>query len=159
VSDQWVDADGTVRLTGTFVGGGSQAFNVLRAPVAFDTPGVVVTGVPLGYTPEVGELLAFAGMTISTAWNGTTPRGYIYMQGADPLVTGDSFLSGIHLSSADGPSGSFGFTVGNAAGFTLYPDVVSVSAPMMFVVDNNSGGDPGASQGEGEVILIFVPNA
>lgn len=52
-------------------------------PFTFNSPGILtVDGFPL-YTPAVGEFITLAFLSITTAWNGTTPKGVLgVMDGA-----------------------------------------------------------------------------
>ncbi len=74
-----IDANGFTRLAGTNPdGGGSQpGATIVRAfPFAFNTVGLL-TGATL-YTPTVGDVILDMWLGITTAWDGTTPRGDVF---------------------------------------------------------------------------------
>lgn len=135
--------------------GGSQTFQVVRVPIAFDDPDIL-TGMELGYTTEVGDIIAI-GASVTTAWDGDNPIGYVYVDG-DTYST-DGFSSP-GLGSADTQVGSgslYDLTGGVPFGQTW--ERVTVAAALMYRIDDGGGGDPESSQGEAELIIGIIKAA
>ena len=144
---------------------------VYRVPIAFDDADIL-TGAAL-YTPTVGDVLMDAWFEVTTAWDGTTPKGDIgtFVTATDGLF---EVLGGgaIGLDIADDESAGDGLLVGrygNSA-MSLVSSVggannyraqarVTIANPIRLVVTQNGavgGGDPGSTQGAGSVYLVVA---
>lgn len=126
--------------------------NYIGIPLTFDTPGLVLTGVPV-YTPQPGDLLVAAAISIpTTAWNGTTPKLNVYSEGDDPDT--DQLAPPFDLATLSQAAGTHATL---AQPGISSPVVFSDDTPVLVNVDDGAGGDPGSSQGEGTLILAVVP--
>lgn len=143
---QLIDASGVVVFEGTIVGGGSQP-KIVRFPFAFDTSGIVLTGVDI-YTPAATEVLLTLSISVTTAWNGTTPALHLYSEGETP----DSGDLGTGLDEANSARGSHMEGIATTQGGRLFLD----ATPLVAMIDDGAGGDPGATQGEGELVLLIA---
>lgn len=158
---EFTDDSGIERLGGaiTFTdpanqpGGGSSAgsFEIVEVAVAFDTPNIL-TGIEL-YVPTADEVARIFGYyTSETGWDGNSPTFHLYSQGDTP---GAQDIYAFSLpSSADLPSGTHTRApkvdgVPNAT--VIYDD----ATPVMGIVDDGSGGDPGSMQGAGTLVICL----
>lgn len=172
-------SDGTDAPIG---GGGSQAGGpVVRGPFSFsfNSPGLL-TGLEIGYTPAIGDILLDAWFEIDTAWNGTTPKGDIglFTGGANSGFFGFAFdvvpmnnpdsenPSGLLDSASAPPPGqvlSLAF-LGSLPTFQprIVPGKFTVASPMKVCVSQdgtNTGADPGSAQGAAKVYIITATPA
>lgn len=134
--------------------GGSQPIQVYKVPIAFDTPGIVTTGVATGYTAAVGDLLIILAYSITTAWNGTSPYGALRIGSNDPFTGGGINPNDMTVTDSDLNNGTSGPPVGGSLGTTI---VNQAGAVTFLIFNNDSGGDPGASQGVGNIVFMVVP--
>lgn len=160
---------------GHFPPDGQGGSPVVRAfPFSFDTPDIL-TGAAL-YTPTIGDILLWAWIMVTTAWDGTTPLGmygqflgtkygigwaawsapYDMTQAAQsPTTTNDSTFP-----AADGMNVSVPNT--NAAAFYGDRDEIVLGRfesanPVEIVVSQdgtNTGADPGSTQGAAVLYLV-----
>jgi hypothetical protein len=143
------------------VSGGSQTVRVIRLPIAFDTPNLVLTSVPL-FTPVVGDYIgnySFVAVPVLTAWNGTTPVLHFGVSGA--LTALDSTMSpsagAVDLTQAVTPIASApAATVGGTGAGNNAPMIFTATTPVTVMVDDGAGGDPGSTQGAGEIIVLLL---
>jgi hypothetical protein len=154
---KFVDTAGVTRLEGTFENGGSQPF--VRVPLAFDTPNLVLTGID-AYVPAPGDHVLWINsyMSITTAWDGTTPHlNFTYSDLASEYV---SFA----LDGADGVNADVHTTQAKVSmqgdlNWTFFDSFFPDATPLRLIVDDGNGGDPGSTQGEGELVLFIIPAA
>jgi len=142
-------------------GGGSQAFSQVRFPFAYNTPGIAADGMGGGgvtiYTPAAGEFI-FGAISITTAFEGTPYcEVAVISAGDDPE---NEYLTQTIGSNVDDPLGSPGSahltTIANPP-FAAQAAVLAMDAnPIKVVLTDGSGGNPSASAGVGEIILLIV---
>lgn len=134
-------------------GGGGSSIKVVRFPIAFDTPGLVLTGVPI-YVPTVGDvILYYAGVTLTLpeSWDGTTPQLNL---GTPTDPTGyNSLIGHFNLTNAGSVTDSLLDIRSAATDAAQFLD----TTPFVAMVDDGSGGDPGCTSGTAELILLIVP--
>lgn len=129
--------------------------NILRVPIAFNTPGLVLSGIPV-YTPKIGDLV-WPGVSLWTPWDGAgTPQFYVHSQGA--AYASDNILnSGLVPADVDYAQGANWALLTGASPVAISGAYRAVTAtPLRVVVDDGTGGDPGATQGAGEIVLIVA---
>ena len=157
-------------------GGGSGAIRQAIIPIAFNTPNIVATGGNLGIvvaTIQDGEVVLFTDLDgdlkppagpvwIDTAWDGTTVRGIITVEdsGNNTTVLNNSF----NMKQAD--SNTIGGGLGDLwTQNNLTADPLGGNGAMLcrggpvtvfFGVDDGAGGNPGSSQGAGEIRLYIA---
>jgi hypothetical protein len=138
--------------------GGSSPLAV-RVPIAFNTPDLVLTGITL-YTPTIGDVLLdyVSCYSVETAWNGSTPFLWLSAGGDDYATLA---VSGKDLTQVDIPNGArtglvypFATDVLGGAG---QQGIFTSADPLVATVDDTAGGDPGSTQGAGEIILVILP--
>jgi hypothetical protein len=138
-------------------GGGGLSVKVVRFPFAFDTPDVVLTGIPI-YTPAAGEaLMGFSYVSVATEWDGTDPYFRLFAQGSGPIA--DGFANG-PLNVADSSWSTKARTP--AATLTVFGNTPIVifddATPLMLAVTQGFALlDPVSTQGEGEIVLLIAP--
>lgn len=128
-----------------------------------DGDATVLPGV-VAYTPAVGDMLmvAFSTVSITTAWNGSgTPTLWLWQEGAPDPDGSIGSINSIDLTSPDSnrdqsftDPGSItqGLRIG-ASGTTL-PFNMLTTTPLRVGYDDAADGDPGSSQGDGEVVFV-----
>lgn len=150
---QLIDASGVVVFEGDIIG---QPFTVVRLPIAFDTPGLVLTGIPI-YTFAAGDYVPgndLGMVSVTTPWDGTTPVIHIRAQG------GTDYAPTRPLDNGNGPADNGGeFPVsaddGLFGGFGVF--IPGAGVVLEAMVDDGAGGDPGSIVGVGELVLVFIP--
>ncbi len=137
-------------------GGGGGAFAVVRVPLAFNTPNLVLTGTPI-WTPAAGDLILYgvAILSITTAWNGTTPT--LHLGTAASLDVYSTAFSGV-VGDLGTPDSAAGAHASTPAGFSTPgpPLLMADAEPVTVMVDDGSGGDPGSTHGAGALIFVVV---
>ena len=113
--------------------------------IAFNTPNIL-TGVTL-FTLADTQVLLIATLSITTAWDGNTPKIHVGTTGA-----ADGFTNAIDATQAQTQVGA-GFC------FDTPPVAAQVRAvggavPFIVLVDDGSGGNPGASKGAADFFVI-----
>lgn len=146
-------------------GGGPQPMIVLRMPIAFDTPGIIVedggidivtADYPDGYTTSIGDLIAVGGGATTQVWNGTDPACWVYLAGDDYAT--QHFEQPPNIAQGDSANGGGGSVqVRNPPLANSYLNRATAAAKLRVVIDDQAGGDPESSQGLGEVIIFIWP--
>lgn len=141
-------------VTSWGTGGGGQIGSVVT-PIAFNTPNIL-TGIVI-YSGKVGDVIQVdrSCVSVTIAWNGTTPKFQIQPLGDPPgqVVTLDAAAANTSTGATGLEDASAGaFVVGTA---TLY--VFTQNIDLMLLVDDGGGGDPGSTQGAGEVVVVVNP--
>jgi hypothetical protein len=160
--------DGNEVFTGTITpppGGGSQPVKIVRIPFVFNTTNLVLTGISL-YAPSVGDILDIneSYVSVRQAWDGSTPSLTFYSGvntngiGAPNIID----LTSDDASSAIDGNGDVVGAYGNIAlvqggSFPEAPWRFTTTNPFGMFVSDGTGGDPGSSQGIGEIILVIIP--
>ncbi len=121
---------------------------------------VTSSGIVL-YTPTPGDIwlpnLAATGFSETTPWDGSSPTGFVFMQGTPDYTLSLDFASPLDLSIGDTPGGDGHLSLlDNICGSTVGPVRFNDATPLMLVVTDGSGGDPGSTAGEGEIVLFIV---
>ena len=146
--------DGGSGVAQVAVNGGSQPFELVRVRLAFDTadltfpgPGIVI------YTPTARDrvLAGISAPIILTGWNGTgSATLYFFSQG-------DIYTAGVDSVSIQGPiAPPLGNIITGTIG-TVESWQFLDTTPLMVKVDDGSGGDPEATAGEIDLVLVVVP--
>ncbi len=179
----YVDLDAEIERV---AGGGSTAgAAIVRGPFSFtfDTPGLT-EGVPIGYTPAVGDVLIDAWFEVVEAWDGTTPLADIGP--FDPFTYGvfGDYIA-VNLMLSDTGSGSYDISTsenqGGSAPLSSSPSLASsvhvqggraimrqapasifAAKPWLLVVsqDGTKGGaDPGSAQGAARLYIVTATPA
>ncbi len=138
-------------------GGGGGGLVVVRVPLAHNTPGLVLTpGVPI-YTPAAGDTLidTVGWMSVTTVWNGTTPTLNFGVAGS---LTDYTAAVGVttRIGSLDTPIGAHAAEPSSFA-IPQEPLIFLDATPLVVMVDDGSGGDPGSTTGAGELVLLVLP--
>lgn len=151
----------------TQIGGSpAGAIQVVRVPIAFNTANLVSTGITV-YTPAIGDvLLDTSFLSITTAWDGSTPGIYLYSNGDTP-GGGNEIISHYSLTSENAAQGSstknslITATMGSMYlnGSSGQHIIFDNTAPLKLMVDDGSSGNPGSMAGAGEFVLIIAPVA
>lgn len=144
--------------------GGSSPIQVVRFPFAFNTPGLLA-GVVI-WTPTANdELLDVSSVKIlgpgGNGWNGATPTFHLLNQGE--TIGSDDMAAG-NLSAPSPAEGTHRLEVLQVGAFFVSAsagqNIVFLDAtPLILAVDDGAGGDPGSTQGTGEVVLVIVKAA
>ncbi len=151
VGELWWDTDDSSS-------GGSQPFRVVNVPIAFDTPGLVLTGIEI-YTPAVDDVIPpyiTCMPFIKTAWDGTTPVLHLGTVGG--LSSFDTLLGSFPADLTAADNAEMGTTLAvpqNNQGFGT-PQRFTATTPVTLMVDDGSGGDPGSAQGAGFFQLLII---
>ena len=106
-------------------------------------------------------------VSITTAWDGTTPQLNICLTqdrgnlpGTPPTVEGHADATSVDEGVT--PSAPYKINSFGASWSTFFdqnnPDIVVAATALYVFVDDGAGGDPGSSQGEGEV-HVFISRA
>lgn len=132
--------------------GGSQPVAVTRVAFAFDTPDIL-TGIPV-FTPAADELVALAGISVSEAFNGTTPIVRLFSQGDDPDADDLLGNNGGQIAFADTPIGGHAVSLSAPFIFITFATLYADATPILLALTDGSGGAPGGSTGEGVLILL-----
>lgn len=138
-------------------GGGSMPIKVVRVPIAFNTPGINADGAGGGgidlYVPAAGDLIWWGASPIflNTPWNAAGSQlNFTWADLASQFLT-QGLVGGTNPQAADGhsfdPIASFSLVSNN-------PCLVTDATPLRVIIDDSSGGDPGATTGEGEIVLV-----
>lgn len=127
--------------------------------------GVTGSGIEV-YVPAAGELWqSYASyLSIPTAWDGSTPKAWLYQEGAADYQNSLALVSSVDLTTADSDATveQNGSITEPVTTFTTAADPVQLfnaATPLRIVVDDGNGGAPGSGQGEGEIVLFIVPAA
>lgn len=110
------------------------------------------------YTPADGDFPVYATARLITPWNGTDAWINVgWPNGPGAFVNFD-----LWTATDEGPTGDFGLE-NNGGGTNLYGNLVGESSlwvtttePVLAAVDDQTDGDPGATEGEVEVVLVFL---
>lgn len=148
-------------------GGSSQPIKIVRVPLAFDTPDLVVTGID-AYTPEAGEGISWplSYLSITTPWDYTAEfpddaclLNYTFSDAASAFNSSDLTQG---PDQADGTSWTLQPAYVNFAALNLPQEAISRfpdTTPFRVVVQGSGGGDPLSTQGEGELVLFIIAAA
>ncbi len=148
--------------------GGSQPVRVVTMDVAFDTPGLVIPeSGPAGI--HVADLAAYEGIAFTgpdtymgilvfDVWDGSNPNlrfctaaGRGDLPGT--LPTPFQMCGGLDLADNELTPGVFGSAINlDYSGMTY----VKVPTAVYAYVDDGSGGNPGATQGSGRIMLVIT---
>lgn len=128
------------------------SFRLVRVPIAFDTTDLVLTGIEV-YTPAAGDVVLWSQsfLSVSTAWNGTTPQinfTFSNLAGAFNYAS----LESTDATGSDGHTLQPPFLGLSSDDIAIFPD----SDPLIAIVDDTAAGNPGSSQGEGEIVLLVA---
>jgi hypothetical protein len=119
--------------------------------IAWDTPGLYTTGVVI-YIPSVGDVVSPSGwITVSTAFNGTTPFLHLMSQGFGSVA--EQLGYPIALSAADTVAAH---TTKNSLNPLNDSVVCTDTTPLMVMVDDGAGGVPGCTVGVARIVLLTV---
>ncbi len=128
-------------------GGGSQP--VLIQDFAFDTPGIVA-GITL-LTPAAGSVIGVGLSIPTTPFDGSGPFINVYFDGDDPDV------DAIAQTDATQTNTPFKSTGASIALNGMWPAggqmLICGGAAVKLNLDDNNGGDPGSTVGEGTVYV------
>ncbi len=140
-------------------GGGSQPVYV-RLPISFDTPGLVLTGIPF-HTVTAGDFVPAPGgadnscFFVTEPWDGTTPVLHVRPAGGSnygvPLDLTES-------PTTDGNGGTYPNT-GDPGLFGGWGAFLPPAGDLEVMVDDGSAGDPVSTQGAGELVFVYIPAA
>jgi hypothetical protein len=142
-------------------GGAGGALIVHDYDFTFNTPNLL-TGAQTGYVPKVGDVVYGAWISISTAWDGTTPLGDFGQ--FDAINTGllDQVGRGINdMTTADedlGGTDSPTFAQGNGLIANGIGIVMEGTSPFLMVVSQdgtNDGADPGSTVGAATLHILY----
>ncbi len=140
-------------------GGSGGGLSVVRFPFAFNTSNIVLTGVPIYPAQKAGDILFLYTISVTTAWDGTTPR----LDLTDASHVGN-FLDHITLGNADIDYFGDGTLIQIAAPFNFSnadwssPASTILTADLLTaVISDGSGGNPGSTMGAAELILLIIP--
>lgn len=164
---QTVDAvsGAIIGVDGAASGGGSSQLQHIQFDFTFDTPGLS-DGVPIGYTPAVGDILLAAWFSIPTAWDGTTPGGdFGYAADSTGVfnnTVGSQFFTSADTSALGGKlvwgtqEGTAGFFLPNTGNG---PQLTAADPLNVWVSQDSTqgGADPAATQGAASLHLLVVP--
>lgn len=114
----------------------------------FETQGLL-NGIVI-FTPRVGDvIMPFGWISVNTAFNGTTPTAWLLPQGyaSDADAVGGG-AGGALLTNANAAGSHFSVPFnGNAPWPFIYALTLDTN-PLVFRVDDGSGGNPVSTQGE-----------
>lgn len=148
--------------------GGSSSVRRVLFPFTFATPNLLI-GVVVATLADGETLIATSGINkagtptlyIPTAWNGTTPKGTLAADNRSdaPSDFGDTQDMTLADAATIG-SGNDLWATGNYAA-ALAASNGSLQArggpiDLVFRVDDGGGGDPGASQGVAQIVLVIL---
>lgn len=172
------EVNGADNVQDALAASGGSGVSVRKFPFAFNTPGLL-TGAAL-YVPTVGDILYDGWISVTTAWDGATPKGDIgtFVGGVDAgllgvLGNGQTDMAqadtDVNIAVAQGlavmnqpsvlsfqtiwsnlPAGPFAF--GTPFRFTA-------ANPIKVVVSqdgHNNGADPGSTRGAGAMYLVIA---
>lgn len=131
---------------------GSQSITTIVVPLSFDTPNLVLTGIPI-YTPSIGDrFMAYTALAMfeTVAWNGLNSEDTVILHVgtlANPVGIGD-------INLAFPPNGGMGFLA--ASGSPGQASQCLTTDPIRVMIDDNNGGDPGSTVGEGILYLTVM---
>ncbi len=163
-----LQADGTDTVIGS--GGAGVGNAVVRGPfnLAFDTGGLV-DGV-VCYTPTIGDILLDAWISVTAAWDGTTPKADLSQFSAETYGWLASIAAPVDLTIVDqddigtgmrgsGPtdSGIIQETIALPSSLRNVPAVFTTTDPVKVVVSQDGlkgGAATGATHGTAAVYLI-----
>jgi hypothetical protein len=134
-----------------------------KYPFTYDSSDLS-TGLDI-YVPNIGDFLLDCWVSITTAWDGTTPIGNLYVNttGNTPIIYGypvDMTLTDVANGAAIG--------AGLGLALTQYRQVWAMPGAYTFISTNpiqlvvsqdgtSTGGDPGSTMGVGAVYLVVLP--
>lgn len=152
----FVDESGVTRLRARAPRGGG-ALAVVRVPITFDTPGLTAPGAGLTlYQPTDGDLYIGSWVSIpATVWDGATP-----VLNTGPLGDLGHYIAALDLTGTDAQTGSGDTTTPRKSegGTDLWGTAELLHAdPIIGRIDDGAGGNPGAAQGVGEIVLVLIP--
>lgn len=131
---------------------GSHPFRLHRVAITWETPALVPITL---YTPTPGEVIDFSNswFIVSEAFNGESPAinftdsDIASSNGSAPLSTSDSTLFwGFRAASELGGVTSLNGPV----------RVDDSTVPMIGIIDDSSGGDPGSTAGAAEIVFVIA---
>lgn len=99
------------------------------------------------YTPTEGDALTFTAASVTTAFDGSTPKGTVRtLADSDAL-----FAAVIDLATPDG--GGDDLSTFTKAGTGALAGAFLTASPIVITIDDGMGADPGNTMGEGAVYL------
>lgn len=144
-------------LTGAQVGSVTGAWRTL-GPFAFAyNTASILTGISLGPTLAAGTVFHGFFISISTVWNGTTPKATCGLGDTSASLVG----SNIDMTSEDVTSGNYdapNFGLPAAAG-SLSNFLITAPVQFSLLVDNGAGGNPNPSQGAANLYIVVAAPA
>lgn len=149
--------DGGYTVVSSTFGAGSTVIVTVEA-ISDATADGAIESPPLPiYVPEDGDLFIGWLVTIpSTAWDGTTPNLDLGLR-VDSAHYGNGAIDATDSATGSGDT-TLAILAGGSivGGSSMQGEILHADAVTARVTDG-SGGSPGSTQGEGEILLFIVP--
>lgn len=134
-------------------GGGPQP--VAAKAFAFDTPGIVLTGIEAFTLPAGTAFLPYSGYnSIAESFDGTTPVLHLGVLGDLTRYDSDILGAALDLAVAADNTSVPGAAAPTKSQFNTLSVVLTQAVTFTLMIDDGSGGDPGNTAGSG--LLAFA---